>query len=104
MPTASASWASVTTSGRSKGGTSAQLIRSTHSARHEGASNGGPKRHAMVGDGFELRSWSAPAYAYGEFECLRLPVRGAAVWTLHDGSRFPYIDVELTDVAFDPTW
>ena len=62
------------------------------------------ERHAMVGDRFELRPWSTPAYGYGEFEGLRLPVRGAAVWTMPDGTTFPYIDVELTDVAFDPTW
>lgn len=60
------------------------------------------ERHAMVGDGFELRPWSAPIHAYGEFEGLRLPVRGAAVWTLRDGSTFPYIEVELTEVEFDP--
>jgi hypothetical protein len=60
------------------------------------------ERHAMVGDGFELRPWSAPTYAYGEFEGLRLPVRGAAVWTLPDGSTLPYIEVELTDVSSDP--
>jgi hypothetical protein len=61
------------------------------------------ERHAMVGDGYELRPWSAPTYAYGEFEGLRLPVRGAAVWTLPDGTAFPYIDVEVIDVAYDPT-
>ena len=60
------------------------------------------ERHAMVGKGFELRPWSAPTRAYGEFEGLRLPVRGAAVWTLPDGTALPYIEVELTDVAFDP--
>jgi hypothetical protein len=60
------------------------------------------ERHAMVGKGFELRPWSAPTYAYGEFEGLRLPVRGAAVWTLPDGTTLPYIEVELTDVASDP--
>lgn len=60
------------------------------------------QRHAMVGKGFELRPWSAPTYAYGEFEGLRLPVRGAAVWTLPDGSELPYIEVELTDVEYDP--
>ncbi len=60
------------------------------------------ERHAMVGDQFVLRPWSAPTYAYGEFEGLRLPVRGAAAWTLDDGTTFPYIDVELTDVAYDP--
>ncbi len=60
------------------------------------------ERHAMVGRGFELRPWSAPTYAYGEFEGLRLPVRGAAVWTLRDGSTLPYIEVELTEVEYDP--
>ena len=51
------------------------------------------ERWAMVGKGFELRPWTAPTYAYGEFEGLRLPVRGAAVWTLRDGSELPYIEV-----------
>ena len=60
------------------------------------------ERHAMVGDRFELRPWCAPTYAYGEFEGLRLPVRGAAVWTLPDGSTLPYIEVDLTEVTFDP--
>jgi hypothetical protein len=59
------------------------------------------ERHATVGKGFELRPWSAPTYAYGEFEGLRLPVRGAAVWTLPDGSKLPYIEVELTELEFD---
>jgi hypothetical protein len=61
------------------------------------------ERYAMVGDGFELRPWSAPTCAYSEFEGLRLPVRGAAVWTLPGGSTFPYIEVELTEVEFDPS-
>ena len=60
------------------------------------------ERHAMVGKAFELRPWSAPTYAYGEFEGLRLPVRGAAVWTLPNGTELPYIEAELTDVEYDP--
>ena len=60
------------------------------------------QRHAMVGKAFELRPWSAPTYAYGEFEGLRLPTSGAAVWTLPDGTEHPYIEVELTDVEYDP--
>jgi hypothetical protein len=59
-------------------------------------------RHAIVGKGFELRPWSAPTLAYGEFEGLRLPIRGAAAWTLPDGSTLPYIEVELTSVEYDP--
>ena len=61
------------------------------------------ERHAMVGRAFELRPWTAPTYAYGEFEGLRLPVRGAAVWTLPDGTELPYIEVELTEVEYDPS-
>ena len=60
------------------------------------------ERQAMVGSGFELRPWSAPTRAYGEFEGLRLPVGGAAVWTLPDGTTHTYIEVTLTDVVSDP--
>jgi hypothetical protein len=60
------------------------------------------ERYAMVGKAFELRPWTAPTCAYGEFEGLRLPTSGAAVWTLPDGTELPYIEVELTDVEYDP--
>lgn len=60
------------------------------------------ERHAMVGKGFELRPWTAPTHAYGELAGLRLPVRGAAVWTLPDGSELEYITVELVEVEYDP--
>ena len=60
------------------------------------------ERHAMVGKAFELRPWSAPTYGYGEFEGLRLPTSGAAVWTLPDGTALPCIEVELTNVVYDP--
>jgi hypothetical protein len=60
------------------------------------------ERYAMVGKGFELRPWTAPTHAYGEFEGLRLPVKGAAVWTLPDGTDLPYIELELTELEYDP--
>jgi hypothetical protein len=60
------------------------------------------ERHAMVGKAFELRPWTAPTYGYGEFAGLRLPTSGAAVWTLPDGTELPYIEVELTEVVYDP--
>ncbi len=60
------------------------------------------ERYAMVGTGFELRPWTAPTYEYGELAGLRLPVRGAAVWTLPDGSELEYITVELTELELDP--
>lgn len=60
------------------------------------------ERHAMVGKGFELRPWRAPTHAYGELAGLRLPVSGAAVWTLPDGSELEYFTVELTELEYDP--
>ena len=75
---------------------------SWRSTPRAGSSTFRAERHAMVGKGFELRPWSAPTYAYGELEGLRLPVRGAAVWTLADGTELPYIEVELTEVDYDP--
>jgi hypothetical protein len=60
------------------------------------------QRHAMVGDRYELRPWRAPTHGYGEFEGLRLPVRGAAVWTMPDGTDLPYIEIEVTDITSDP--
>jgi hypothetical protein len=56
----------------------------------------------MVGKGFELRPWPAPTRAHGELEGLQLPVSGAAVWTLPDGTELEYITVELIDVEYDP--
>jgi hypothetical protein len=60
------------------------------------------ERYAKVGDGFELRPWTAPTLSYGELDGYRLPLRGAAVWTLPDGSAHQYIEATLTDIAFDP--
>lgn len=45
--------------------------------------------------GSNLETWSVPITAYGEFEGLKLPVRGKAVWRLADGDQ-EYIDVTLT--------
>jgi hypothetical protein len=61
------------------------------------------ERHALVGKGFELRPWTAPTRGYGELAGLRLPVRGAAVWTLPDGSELPYIELEVTEIEYDPS-
>ena len=41
-------------------------------------------------------TWSTPITGYGEFEGLRLPVRGKAVWKLPDGD-LEYIDVTVTE-------
>jgi hypothetical protein len=44
--------------------------------------------------------WSTPVTAYGEFESLRLPARGKAVWKLPDAD-FDYIDVSITELNYD---
>lgn len=48
----------------------------------------------------KLETWSTPVTAYGEFEGLRLPIRGKAVWRLQAGD-FEYIDVDITDLQYD---
>jgi hypothetical protein len=47
-----------------------------------------------------IEPWETPILAYGEFAGLRLPSKGAAVWKLADGD-FIYVELELTDVAYD---
>ena len=51
------------------------------------------QRHA----GSSLETWSVPITAYGEFEGLKLPVSGKAVWKLADGDQ-EYIDVTITEL------
>jgi hypothetical protein len=46
-------------------------------------------------------TWSTPFTAYGEFEGLRLPVRGAAIWKLPGGD-LEYINVTVTGLHYDP--
>ncbi len=58
------------------------------------------KRYRMVDGSSQLETWSTPVTAYGEFEGLRLPVRGKAVWKLADGD-LDYIDVTITQLQYD---
>jgi hypothetical protein len=44
--------------------------------------------------------WSTPVTGYGEFEGLRLPVRGQAIWKLPGGD-LEYIEVTITDLRYD---
>ena len=57
-------------------------------------------RHRMAGGRQVLTAWSTPVTAYGEFEGLRLPVRGKAVWKLPSGD-LDYIDVTITELHYD---
>jgi hypothetical protein len=45
-------------------------------------------------------TWSTPVTGYGEFEGLRLPVRGPAIWKLPEED-FAYIEVTLTELHYD---
>lgn len=48
-----------------------------------------------------LTPWHTPATGYGERGGYHIPVKGSAVWTLADGD-FTYIDVEITDIEYNP--
>jgi Family of unknown function (DUF6544) len=45
-------------------------------------------------------TWSTPITGYGEFEGLRLPTRGKALYKLPDGD-LEYINVTLTELHYD---
>jgi hypothetical protein len=45
-------------------------------------------------------TWSTPVTGYGEFEGLRLPTRGKAIYKLPGGD-LDYIDVTITDLHYD---
>ncbi len=47
-----------------------------------------------------LQAWSTPITGYGEFEGLRLPIGGKAVFKLAEGD-FEYIDVAITELEYD---
>jgi len=60
-----------------------------------------PRYRDMGNNKFELENWSTPIREYGEFEGLRLPIKGAGVWNLKEGD-LEYIDVTTTDLKYDP--
>lgn len=58
------------------------------------------QQYRTVGGGYELTTWSTPVVAYGEFEGLRLPVRGKGVWKL-PGLDLEYVDLTVTDLRYN---
>jgi len=58
------------------------------------------KRYRMVGKRYDLETWSTPFTGYGEFEGLKLPVRGQGVWNLKQGD-LVYVDLEVTELEYD---
>jgi hypothetical protein len=49
----------------------------------------------------DILPWSTPIEAWGEFDGLRIPVKGQGVWAYPTGD-FTYIRLEITDIAYDP--
>jgi len=60
-----------------------------------------PRYRDIGNDKFELENWSTPIREYGEFEGLKLPLKGAGVWNLKEGD-LEYIDVTVTDLMYNP--
>jgi len=58
------------------------------------------KRYRMVGKGYDLEIWSTPFTGYGEFEGLKLPIRGQGVWNLKEGD-LVYVELEVTELEYD---
>ncbi|MDI3341282.1 MAG: hypothetical protein QJR03_12205 [Sphaerobacter sp.] len=58
------------------------------------------ERYRTVDGRYELATFAAEVLAYGERAGLTLPVRAQGVWKLPAGD-FAYIDVTVTDVAYD---
>ena len=51
-------------------------------------------------DASDPETWSTPVTGYGEFEGLRLPARGKAIYKLPGGD-LDYIEVTVTDLRYD---
>lgn len=48
-----------------------------------------------------IERWETPVTAYGTFNGLRLPVRGAALFQRKSGA-FKYIEIKVTAIEYDP--
>jgi hypothetical protein len=57
------------------------------------------KRYRTAGAS-DPETWSTPVTGYGEFEGLKLPTRGKAIYKLPGGD-LDYIDVTITDLHYD---
>ena len=60
-----------------------------------------PRYRDMGNNKFKLENWSTPIREYGEFEGLKLPIKGSAVWNLKE-SDLEYIDLTITDLKYNP--
>lgn len=60
------------------------------------------QRYRYEGNRFVLRRWSTVAEAHEEFQGIRIPVRGQAVWHLEEGE-FPYVQIEVREIQYHVT-
>ena len=58
------------------------------------------QRYMLRDGGSTLETWWTPITRYGEFEGLRLPVAGKAVWKLAGGD-IEYIDLVITKLKYN---
>jgi len=58
------------------------------------------KRYRTVEGGYDLETWSAPVYEYGELAGLKLPLRAGAVWKFPEGD-LKYADITITHLEYD---
>lgn len=58
------------------------------------------ERYRTVGDQYILETYSVPMKDYKEFNGIRIPTKGEAVWKLKTGD-FSYYQVEITDIEYN---
>jgi len=58
------------------------------------------KRYREINGSFVLNDWSTPIHEYGEFDGIKIPIRGEAIWHLPDGD-LSYIQIKVTDFRYN---
>ncbi|MCK4234125.1 hypothetical protein KAX75_06820 [candidate division WOR-3 bacterium] len=58
------------------------------------------ERYMDIDGQFSLEKWSTPISEYGEFNGIRIPIKGEGVWHLKSGD-FSYIRLEITDIEYN---
>jgi uncharacterized protein DUF6544 len=88
----SSAWVTLTDHGRAATGT---LF-----IDQQGRLTGFVARRYRTAGSSSPETWSTPIAGYGEYEGLRLPACGPAIWKLPEGDH-EYIDVTTTDLHYD---
>lgn len=83
-----------------EGNTSASAI--LHFDERGALTNFVGERYREVNGAFVKDAWETPITGYGEFDGLKLPVKGVAVWKLSSGD-FSYFEMEITSLEYNVT-